>query len=328
MAAGPDFEECHALQTAELLAAGWLGVESPERVPGPRAGWTPEGEIIDVFLERYLLSAYGRQSAEVISEAERALFGDEEAARVSLNLEAELLAELLGRESFAGELVVPLPGLRFASPQLEIDERTTIAKCDSHTLDDLWSRRGSGVGPTVQIADLNRVTHAIRVSMSGPRSSTWNWAAAQNLAGKVRTALLIAGVQAVPQPITWMRLDPRFGDYLARLGCGGGFTLPAQSQRYVDELISHEAEQKIPEIFHALPDAADGVLALALRRLDLASDRQLPEDRLVDTWIAIEALFTPDQGSELNYRATMRTARFTEDEASARVAMFQQLRNS
>lgn len=50
----------------------------------------------------------------------------------------------------------------------------------------------------------------------------------------------------------------------------------------------------------------DRRLELVLHRFDSAYGRHAPEDRLIDLWIAFEALLLHDKGTELSYRAGLR----------------------
>lgn len=51
-------------------------------------------------------------------------------------------------------------------------------------------------------------------------------------------------------------------------------------------------------------------LALGAARLDLSSQRSSPEDRLIDSWIAFEALFVRGTRAELRFHAALRIARY------------------
>jgi Apea-like HEPN len=61
---------------------------------------------------------------------------------------------------------------------------------------------------------------------------------------------------------------------------------------------------------------SDARLSLALARFDDAYARAKPEDRLVDYWVALEALFTAGIREELKYRASLRIAHFAGARAS------------
>ncbi len=71
----------------------------------------------------------------------------------------------------------------------------------------------------------------------------------------------------------------------------------------------------------------DRRVALALRRFDAAYSRDEDEDRLIDLWIAFEAIVLPDGRSELSYRAALRIAQLAGDGPNRRDA-FQQARDS
>jgi hypothetical protein len=72
----------------------------------------------------------------------------------------------------------------------------------------------------------------------------------------------------------------------------------------------------------------EGAFALALRRLVASSERVSAEDRLIDCWVAFEALFTPDPGSELSFRASLRIARYVGVDADERRSIFDGLRKA
>jgi hypothetical protein len=71
----------------------------------------------------------------------------------------------------------------------------------------------------------------------------------------------------------------------------------------------------------AATPAHDG-LALALRRFDDSYRRTHPEDRLLDYWIALEALFLADESQELKYRAANRIACYLEPIGQRRLDTF------
>lgn len=64
------------------------------------------------------------------------------------------------------------------------------------------------------------------------------------------------------------------------------------------------------------------VFELALRRFSGSYGRTTDEDRLIDYWVALEALFLPDANSELSYRIALRVARFIGEGKDERVQLF------
>jgi len=68
-------------------------------------------------------------------------------------------------------------------------------------------------------------------------------------------------------------------------------------------------------------------LPVALRRFNMAHRRSEPEDRLVDLWIALEALFSPPDSREVTYRIALRAAYFIESLPEEREQVFTALRD-
>ena len=71
-----------------------------------------------------------------------------------------------------------------------------------------------------------------------------------------------------------------------------------------------------------------GSFALALRRLETSAERLSREDRLIDCWIAFEALFAPDTKTELRFRASLRIARYLGSDGEERRAIAGGLRKA
>lgn len=70
-------------------------------------------------------------------------------------------------------------------------------------------------------------------------------------------------------------------------------------------------------------------LKVALDRFNYAYNRTRPDDRLIDYWIALEALFLPDEPpQELRYRASLRVAYFVSQGPEEREETFTQIRRS
>ena len=68
----------------------------------------------------------------------------------------------------------------------------------------------------------------------------------------------------------------------------------------------------------------------ALRRFDMGGfGRELPEDRLIDFWVALEALFAKDdETQELTYKFAIRIAHFIGNDRDDRKRLFDQLRKA
>jgi hypothetical protein len=60
----------------------------------------------------------------------------------------------------------------------------------------------------------------------------------------------------------------------------------------------------------------------------MAYSRHSPEDRLIDLWIALEALVLPDGSGELRYRAALRLAQLVGEDAEGKTKAFELARRS
>jgi len=69
--------------------------------------------------------------------------------------------------------------------------------------------------------------------------------------------------------------------------------------------------------------------SLALRRFSQAQERRQPEDRLIDYWVGLEALFSPGR-AELKYRISLRVANLVgrSDSYERRREIFDELKRS
>jgi len=68
-------------------------------------------------------------------------------------------------------------------------------------------------------------------------------------------------------------------------------------------------------------------LPVALERFRLAYERARPEDKLIDYWIALEALFSPPDSREVTYRIALRAAYFIASLPEEREQAFTALRD-
>ena len=127
-----------------------------------------------------------------------------------------------------------------------------------------------------------------------------------------------------------LRPPVEFADYLVRLGASGGLV----SHPFPDvrrghfELTATQAPLLPPLYRHLAADTPPSALALALRRFTASYQRVSDEDRLIDCWVAFEALYAPDQTSELRFRVSLRIARLLGSTREQRVSLFASMRRS
>jgi len=143
------------------------------------------------------------------------------------------------------------------------------------------------------------------------------------------TALRLLKPGAASHPLVSHRLEyPRFGTP-SPLGFAGDVWSPAAAVLGTDYTL---APQDVPGLVDLLSqpwDRRDGRAQVALTRFNYAYERERPEDRLIDLWVALEALFLgPEQQQELSYRAALRVAYYLEQPGPTRQALYNQVKRS
>jgi hypothetical protein len=99
--------------------------------------------------------------------------------------------------------------------------------------------------------------------------------------------------------------------------------------RSAQAVVTADVKNHVKEIWpHLGGESADITLALALRRLNDSYHRSRLEDRHIDYWTALEALFLRVDEGELRYRAALLTARFIGVDLADRLDLFEKIKKS
>ena len=86
---------------------------------------------------------------------------------------------------------------------------------------------------------------------------------------------------------------------------------------------------KVRSVFQSAVRAPHrNVLQRAIQRWNRSSERVDPEDALIDYWVALESLFSPESASELGFRIAVRLAALLGDSGQERMEIFEQARRS
>ncbi len=110
-------EQSGALFGAEAVLAQALGLD-PHSRDGNERSWTPQGQVIDVFLEDYLSAACtASQSADAPTTIE--LF--EDSVDAALSAEIDRLQEFLAAPNFSGQLIVAIAGVDVGQEPLQLE---------------------------------------------------------------------------------------------------------------------------------------------------------------------------------------------------------------
>ncbi len=313
----------HDVFVADATLSHAVGEEELEWPQGERP-WSRAGQLVDAFITDFLrraLSEEGDLRSRLRDPTHAALDGA-----------TSDLAELLRHRRLYGALLAPLEGVRFRE-EVSLADGVEIVEFTPPLREEFWGLWGSGTwtATAIQPTELLKWTHAVRVSVEGDDFQAPNWTPAQEAAERALTAIRLCVDGPVVADFGWLRLDPPGALYGSRLGGGAGLTRRPQGGRRTFDfrLVGRDVAVELVTNFDRLPGAeGDPAFDLALRRFSSAFDRLSDEDRLIDHWVAFEALFAPEDNRELRFRASLRIARFIGRDPAERADLFRWLKRS
>ena len=239
------------------------------------------------------------------------------------------------RKSYGRQTLAPLHNCKSMAEPLEVEPGLVIRQFTDEDRNDLWRAFGAEhfpgpINPTIPDLEMweTVIDYRWRLPQKPPLS---NEPAVEVIRDTVRALRLHHG-GVTGTTIIWQRPDPTEafpesmlgGSLFAPLGTGPGL--------FMDRLASQvgpNCASPIRALLQALRAAGgEKRLNLAIRRLDAAYLRLDPEDRLIDLWIAFEALLLPDMSGELSYRAATRIAQLVGHTATEKRAAFNSARRS
>ncbi len=92
-------------------------------------------------------------------------------------------------------------------------------------------------------------------------------------------------------------------------------------------VITQDQSAQLVKIYRRISDSPNAErITLARTRWSITAERLTLEDKLLDCWIGLESLFTPDSSQELSFRASLRIAAFLA--AAERQRMYSDMRVS
>jgi hypothetical protein len=216
-----------------------------------------------------------------------------------------------------------------------------IVALDDSMIETIWRRHGNALwqmNPMSAALDASFWTHAIEVECRFPVEDGFNAGPFQRRLSDAEAALAIHSPEAVAIAATWMPTEPSWADHFASALPGQGFGMgglggaaymgPLRGDPYT---VSAGDEAALAETFARYVEAkGDQPFELAVRNYVRAVKevRRRVEDRILDYWIAFEALFVPEEGSELSYRASLRIARVVGTTPAERAELLAFLRHA
>ncbi len=231
------------------------------------------------------------------------------------------LERFLALESYLEVRWIPLLNCRMARGLKVVDlaETVRIRVATSQDQEDLWNAWNP---QSVSVADLQ---FECLLEIKQPVMT----AGAQSLGVDVEQALRLVANSSVSILLTWSRPDPEAGPFAAVTAQNSLHRRLGKVTQATNLVIGKAIARKLPELLVRCEAArADAVFSFAYRRFSFALDREEIEDRIIDCWVAFEALFLPEEPGELSYRAAMRIARFVGRTRAERLQLQKTLRDS
>jgi len=235
---------------------------------------------------------------------------------------------------------VPLGGVRLASDLVVIADDVALKPMDDGDRRDLWRR--VGVVPAFRhgqsrpgIREVAAADARIEVTANiHPGEIEPAFRRLQESVDVEIDVLRLLGAGQVERLASWLTF-PKHALFLTRLYPWGVMT-PLWSANHLmqrdDRVVVSDAEL-LARLYQwrqdvtRWPEKERQVFEMAFRRFSQTYERDNDDDRLIDAWIAFEALFLPED-AELSYRAQMRIARFVGADLAERERIRDDLKTS
>jgi hypothetical protein len=239
-----------------------------------------------------------------------------------------------GGEPRRRRCLAPLHNSRSMEQVVQIEPGLSIRQLTDPERDVLWRSHGAEVHPgplNPTIADLEEWHLVVDFRWTPEQARVLDDGEAIETVGKVVRALRLHHAGLTGTSVFWITDDP---EERWRRDVAGTLFAPdtvlehgRHGGRFESQLGPFSADD-LRKLMRVLPSAGDGNLPLILDRFDSAYSRHSAPDRLIDLWIALEALVLPDGGGELRYRAALRLAHLVGRGADDKRQVFELARRS
>jgi hypothetical protein len=215
-------------------------------------------------------------------------------------------------------LRVPVRGISIPDGPHQLSDKVLIRRADDDFKLKLWAAHGPGANPFSALSESDAVVirgfdAVIEMTYAIERDG---WALAPSIAeeiDRIITALRVYGARRLAIPLRWTQGPPEFESF----GRGQASVL-VQDRSALDRAWRRGSEisldaRRARELHRWIANfgkrAADDALMFAIQHFNLCDERTSDDDRLVDAWIALEALFsTKRERGAIAYRTALRLA--------------------
>ncbi len=216
------------------------------------------------------------------------------------------LDTFLSQAEITYRTVAPLENFQGSAGPIRLDDAAVLRPLADEEVQHMWDM--GEYGGLVSRHSALGWRFCLEVTHSQPKNTTLDNRHTDRIVWNVLTALRLTrqGAVGVPVVLRWP-IDAPYGAPRGTIGTSGP-SLSRLGSTY--ELSLDDVDSLLP-IFEATAKVRDkSALRVALDRFNYAYDRTRLHDRIIDEWVALEALFLPTQEQELRFRAALRISYF------------------
>jgi len=233
------------------------------------------------------------------------------------------LEEFLRREGITWRFVAPLGNAVGETLEFTFSENLRLRVLVGDELQRLWDESEFGGG--VSRLALMQLKFCLELVLQTGKTVEVDRALAQRILADLATSLRLAGAEKITAP--WLLRDSVERTY----GPESYRTLVSSSDSggHGTSTLDLVLCERASGIFNRLGKLqGKRNIALAIQRFNFATQRLRLEDALIDSWIALEAIFLPEAATELSYRVSLRVAYFLSSSSDERLELFRRVRAS
>jgi hypothetical protein len=233
------------------------------------------------------------------------------------------LEDFLRSTRITYSIVAPLEHFEGPDDEVRLDATTLLRKLSEDEIQYLWD-----LGEFGGIVDRNQALgmgFCLATYQVAKKNAPTNFSQVNARLARLVTALrlLKSGQVGIPAVIQSPR-EPVFGPVY-----GGASSGPTPALLGPTYTLLLEDRERLIATYEALGSgAAVQEFRVALERFNYAYERKRPHDKLIDYWVALEALFLPDISQELSFRASLRIAYYVAGTPDEREEVFRKMRLS
>lgn len=235
------------------------------------------------------------------------------------------LEEFLRREGITWRFVAPLGNAVGETLEFIFSENLRLRVLVGEELQRLWDGDESEFGGGVSRLALMQLKFCLELVLHTGKTVEVDRALPERILADLATSLRLAGADKITAP--WLLRDSVERTY----GPENYRTLVSSSDPggYGTSTLDLALCERASDIFNRLGRIqGKRNIALAIQRFNFATQRRRLEDALIDSWIALEAIFLPEAGTELSYRVSLRVAYFLSSSSDERLELFRRVRAS